>query len=63
MRRASVGITTKLVAAIVEAARGRMVGDNPVSFTLLMTLTKLATTIMNVFGMHSALALSLDLHT
>ncbi len=42
-----------------DSPRKRMVGDNPASFTLLMTLTKLAATIITVYGTRSALASSL----
>ena len=44
-----------------KSKKGRIVCDNPASFTLLMTLTKLAATIITVFRTHSALASSLDL--
>ena len=43
-----------------DVPQRRMVGDNTASFALLMTLTKLAATIITVFGTHSALASSLD---
>ena len=43
-----------------DSPQRRMVGDNTASFALLMTLTKLAATIITVFGTHSALASSLD---
>ncbi len=39
-----------------------MAGDNPASFALLMILTKLAATIITVYGAHSALLLDSECH-
>ena len=43
-----------------DSTQRRMVGDNPASFALLMTLIKLAATIITEFGTKTSLASSLD---
>ena len=45
-----------------ESSQRLMAGDNPASFALLMTLTKLAGTIITLFGTHSSSSLDSECH-